>query len=422
MRQIYGFIIGRPLQNRCPLILSAKMIAIVLLAICPLIGRAVAAEATYRVHQGDRIGIAILGEPDISGEYAVNIDGTLTHPLAGDVVAVGRTLDELRAELSERLGAYLPSPTLTVGITAYSPVFVVGDVERNGEYAFRPGMTALQLLAMSGGPRREIRPDREGVFAIIAAERDYAEFSLRLFSSQVALARYRAELNSGDFEFDATPPRVVAKADSDFIVQNERKLFDLRVAARLSEDAGLEAQVQSYQGEIDLLEQGISLHDEELELLAEDVQAVAQLVERGLSTPTRLRDVQRTQSATRRDALDLQAALARARQGSLDVQRRRNDAAAAFRSAAGEGLRQTELQIASLQLALDVVEKTLATYAGVPDPSRAAPGTPDLELSVLRAGDDGLVERTVSENAQLEPGDVLRVERRVLTTLSQQLQ
>lgn len=391
---------------------TVRAISMALAVICLLFGRADAEEAAYRVHQGDRIAIAILGAPDQSGEYAVNIDGTLTHPLAGDVAAVGRAVAELRADLSERLGAYLPSPALTVSIAAYAPVFVVGNIERSGEYAFRPGMTALQLIAMAGGPRREIFPLRDGGLAIISAERDYADLSLRMFGSEVAMARFRAEINSGEFGVDVRAPAIVTQADADFIIENERRLFELRREARLSEDRGLEAQGESYENEIELLEKSITLHDDELRLLVEDVDAAKTLVERGLSTPARLRDVQRTQSATLRDALDLQAALARARQGRLDVERRRNDAAAAFRSAAGDGLRVAELQIASLRLSLDAVEKTLAAYAAAPDPSSVAASPPELELSVLRSGDDGLVERVAPESAPLEPGDVLRVARR----------
>ena len=418
MRHVNRFAREKPKETTVSRHRAALAIGIVLTVSGLLFGRAQAEEASYRVHQGDRIALAIAGVPDQSGEFAVNIDGTLTHPLAGDVAAVGRTVAELRSDLSDSLAKYLPSPTLAVSIAAYAPVFVVGDVESSGEYAFRPGMTALQLLAMAGGPRRELRPERDGGLAIITAERDYADLSLRIFGSDVAIARLNAEIGSGEFVVDASPPAIISQADADFIVENERRLFKLRREARLAEDRGLKAQGESYESEIELLEKSIALHDEELELLAEDVEAAAELVERGVSTPARLRDVQRTQSATRRDALDLQASLARARQGRLDVERRRNDSAAAFRSAAGENLRQTELEVASLRLALAAVEKTLMSYAGVPDPSSIAARSAELELSVLRTGEDGLVERVVSESAGLEPGDVLRARRQLPTDLS----
>src|SRR5690606_31168979 len=162
-------------------------------------------------------------------------------------------------------------------IAAYAPVFVVGDVESSGEYAFRPGMTALQLLAMAGGPRRELRPERDGGLAIITAERDYADLSLRIFGSDVAIARLNAEIGSGEFVVDASPPAIISQADADFIVENERRLFKLRREARLAEDRGLKAQGESYESEIELLEKSIALHDEELELLAEDVEAAAEL-------------------------------------------------------------------------------------------------------------------------------------------------
>lgn len=393
-------------------------IGIILTFSCMLSERAQAEEASYTIHQGDRIALAIAGVPDQSGEFAVNIDGTLTHPLAGDVAALGRTVAELRSDLSDSLAKFLPSPTLAVSIAAYAPVFIVGDVDSSGEYAFRPGMTALQLLAMAGGPRREIRPERDGGLAIITAERDYADLSLRIFGSDVAMARLDAEIGGSEFVVDASPPAIISQVDVDFIVENEHRLFKLRREARLAEDRGLKAQGESYENEIKLLEKSIALHNEELELLAEDVAAAVELVERGVSTPARLRDVQRTQSATRRDALDLQAALARARQGRLDVERRRSDSAAAFRSAAGDNLRQTELEVASLRLALGAIEKTLMSYAGVADPSRITARSAELELSILRAGADGLEERVVSESTALEPGDVLRATRQMPTDLS----
>lgn len=404
----------RPAGRHAPL----RLIGGLLVAAGLLFGPARAAEAPYRIHQGDRIAVAIYGAPEQSGEYPVNVDGAMTHPLAGDIDAAGRTVAALREDLAGRLGAYLPSPVIAVSVTAHAPVFVVGDVARSGEYDFRPGMTALQLLAMAGGERRDILPARDSGLAIIAAERDYADLSLRIFSGEVAAARFQAEMGGGAFSFDARPPAVVPRADAEFIVGNERRLFDLRRAARASEDRGLRAQGENYETEIGMLEKSIALHDTELSLLDEDVKAAEALVARGLSTPSRLRDIQRTRSAMLRDALELQTALARARQGRLDIERRLNDAAATFRSAAGDGLRATEIQLASLRLSRDAVERSLAAHAAAADPSRPAARAPALEFSVLRAGADGMDERIVGENERLEPGDVMRVSRRAADSLS----
>src|SRR5690606_19311027 len=91
-----------------------------------------------------------------------------------------------------------------------------------------------------------------------------------------------------------------------------------------------------YADEIETITESIRLHGEEIELLNEDVASTRQLVERGLTAKSNLREVERQLSATRRDALELGSFLARAQQNLLSLgqrrlalkEERRNEAAA----------------------------------------------------------------------------------------------
>ena len=98
----------------------------------------------------------------IGGEFTVSDTGTVSMPVLGNV-PVGN-LDEsgLAAEIAKRLKdkiGLVEAPTAAVAILDYAPIYVVGDVNKPGEYKYNPTLTVLQALAMSGG---EFRPT--GVF------------------------------------------------------------------------------------------------------------------------------------------------------------------------------------------------------------------------------------------------------------------
>lgn len=364
----------------------------------------------YLVGSGDVLAINAYGEPDLSGEFPVGPDGSIGHPLLGNVSVIGKSTSDIRTELSARLADYLPNPSLSVTVAAYAPVYVLGDVERPGDYAFRPGMTALQLIALAGGPRRAFGEGADGiVLRIITAERDYAELALRTYSQEAQAARLTAELAGADMDFDAAAPLAVRADDAQRIAERERQIFEFRRDALMAEDVGMAAQIEGYDTEIASLTASIDLYDEELSLLVEDVEATRTLVDRGVATPTRMRELLRQLSATRRDALELRAFLARAEQGKLDAERRRQAAKDAFRTEAGTLLRQTELEVAAARTQVDALLDSLAAL-GV-ERRRILGGVEEeaVQLAIARSTEAGYRESVATERSTIQPGDILRV-------------
>src|SRR5690606_1942423 len=62
----------------------------------------------YEVQPGDLLHISVWGEEGLDQDVLVRPDGGFSFPLAGDVSAVGKTVEELRQEVTERLGRYIP--------------------------------------------------------------------------------------------------------------------------------------------------------------------------------------------------------------------------------------------------------------------------------------------------------------------------
>ena len=107
----------------------------------------------YRLQPGDTVTISVWKEKDLETEALVRPDGGLSFPLVGDIEAKGHTLREVREMLAERLKPYIPDPVVTVAIKEIGGdhVYVLGRVNRPGEYPFSQPIDVMQALSLAGG-------------------------------------------------------------------------------------------------------------------------------------------------------------------------------------------------------------------------------------------------------------------------------
>ncbi len=115
-------------------------------------GPETATAAVYRLKPGDKVKITVYNEQDLTGEYQIGDGGAVAFPLVGDVPAQGMTVDEFRARLTERLNdGFVRNPRVTVEVSNYRPVNVIGEVRNAGQYNYRPGLSVQDAIAMAGG-------------------------------------------------------------------------------------------------------------------------------------------------------------------------------------------------------------------------------------------------------------------------------
>lgn len=107
----------------------------------------------YVIGPDDVLQIVFWREKDLSAEVVVRPDGRISLPLLNDVVAAGRTPDELRTALIEGASPYLAEPNATVVVkeSRSRKVFITGSVEKPGPYLLTGRTTVVQLIAMAGG-------------------------------------------------------------------------------------------------------------------------------------------------------------------------------------------------------------------------------------------------------------------------------
>ena len=106
----------------------------------------------YRLGSGDKLRVGVFGEPDLSGEFDVTGNGNVSLPLIGQVKATGLTISEFEAAIRDKLtDGYLTNPKVTVEVLNYRPFYIMGEVDKPGEYPYTDGMTVLNAVAVAGG-------------------------------------------------------------------------------------------------------------------------------------------------------------------------------------------------------------------------------------------------------------------------------
>jgi protein involved in polysaccharide export with SLBB domain len=94
----------------------------------------------------------IFGQEDLSGEYAVDGSGFISIPLMEPVQTRGLSTQQLETELVAILGqTLLRNPNVSVEILNYRPFFILGEVNRPGQFPFVSGMTVQTAVAIAGG-------------------------------------------------------------------------------------------------------------------------------------------------------------------------------------------------------------------------------------------------------------------------------
>ena len=111
------------------------------------------AQTDYQIGPQDVLTISVFGEPELSGKFTVEQDGTFTYPQLGRVKAGGLSLRGLEQELKKQLSPdFLRNPQVAVSIENYRSqrILILGEVRSPGEYQLNGEMTLLAALARAG--------------------------------------------------------------------------------------------------------------------------------------------------------------------------------------------------------------------------------------------------------------------------------
>ncbi len=112
-----------------------------------------ATNSDYAIGPQDVLAIVVFDQPDLSGKYAVETDGSFTFPYVGRVKAGGLTIRAFEQELRTRLAnGFFKDPQIAVSVESYRSqrVFVAGEVRTPGVLPLTGELTLLDAIAKAG--------------------------------------------------------------------------------------------------------------------------------------------------------------------------------------------------------------------------------------------------------------------------------
>ena len=109
--------------------------------------------AAYIVGPNDVLGVKVLGEPELSTQYTVDADGTITFPFLQRVPVAGKTVAEIEYTLRNGLDPdWIKNAQVSVVITNYRSraIYVIGEVRNPAKYTIEGQTTLLEVIAQAG--------------------------------------------------------------------------------------------------------------------------------------------------------------------------------------------------------------------------------------------------------------------------------
>lgn len=119
----------------------------------PAVVEAATIDSGYQIGPEDVLEISVWKEEGLKKEVLVRPDGGISFPLIGEIQAAGKTEGQLQKEITQRLDKFIPDPVVSVSVlkVAGNKIYVIGKVNKPGEYAAGRYVDVLQVLSMAGG-------------------------------------------------------------------------------------------------------------------------------------------------------------------------------------------------------------------------------------------------------------------------------
>src|SRR5580700_8199160 len=182
------------------------------------------------------------------------------------VLTAAQLGETISAELQHRLNLAI-RPQASIEILGYRPFYILGDVNKPGEYPYRPGLTVLEAISIAGGRYRVNDPA-----LLLTTAGDLRVLRLQYSALLARRARLQAQLD--DAPAINFPPELQRQQNDSGIaqlMQRETAMFNTQRDAVHSELDALNQLKSLLNAEVTSLQSKMKIVDQELGLMKQEL-------------------------------------------------------------------------------------------------------------------------------------------------------
>ncbi len=368
-------------------------------------------DASENLDAGDRLTVTVFGQPEMSGVFQVDGDGSVELPIVGAIPVGQLTIREAQKRIESRLAdGYILHPAVSIVISERRPVYVVGDVKSPGTFPFRTGSTILNAVAQAGGYGSQAQP------VVGAALADYLlsdERVTTLENTKLTLGVRKARLEAQIDGRDSFDPPLLADADieqTDSTITNERETLQRQRQALQAQLDLLHGQRPRLQNAIGAVEKQIESEKRQQDLVQIQLNDWAKMKEKGLALRVTEVALLREQASIEITMSGFRTELARlsVTMGELDI--KIHEIEAADRQRVGNELQEVRTRLNELATMLPSARRVRDVRLQQSETGVSADTLrPTHRVVIRRMSKEGVKTVQANDSTPLEPGDIVEV-------------
>jgi protein involved in polysaccharide export with SLBB domain len=348
--------------------------------------------------------------PEISGDYIVQADGTVSFPIIGDFAVTNRSSQQVTADLSAAFEKAIGRHSFAnVVLVERSPVYIIGPVKQPGVYPYRAGMTAYHAVALAGGVEQSDN-DKWRVLDALRETGTVASATTRLKHVLAQWAVIQAELTNTDLTVPNQLVDLAGPNEAASLVREEKSQREEIIKERVQTEQTLASAVAAAEHQLQIANDRIAPLQSAIQLRQNRYAGLQKLFSNGsvdkiflVQAQSELTDVEDRQAAARADVekANQQVVLAKVDQ-------------ARFRT---KSLTDLHAELADRQREIGQLAPTLTAETGALDVLKLADtrrkSDDSLTFEVIRSVPSGAPATFEAEGTTLlRPGDLVHVGRK----------
>ncbi|HEY6734558.1 MAG TPA: polysaccharide biosynthesis/export family protein [Roseiarcus sp.] len=348
---------------------------------------------------------SLIERQDMTGDYVVQLDGTIFLPFLGKVDALGRSEAGLLEFLEKKAAeAFHDATKVNIRIVEREPVYVTGDVPQPGAFKYSPGMMVMHAAVLAGV--RGIGPNGPDVGLRLTVLQE----SERLRQSQLKIADLLAQRDVLVATRNGSAPspsedlkNLVGARDAAERIAAAKRISDLEAGRVSDEQKAFADNLAMLNQERDHLTQGLSEAEKSLKFHVARFGSVSEMHNRGVMTDATF-DIARSELDSGQSRWnDILAALSRVEARILEVGQQKSKSLADATIARERKINELQAEIQQAMVVRSTLEPALGIHA-LNGASR-----PGLVYRIVRRSGTGVDQLDADRFAAVLPGDIVEV-------------